>query len=280
MKPQEKAYYYNSFFSKIVEKNYDVPIYRFIPLDRLFQILDNKQLTISQTKLWEDTYENFLTKARFKIGNISTSLIDFLPAFYGQCWTLQKETDALWRIYSNDKKGIRIKTKIHKLLGSSLNEIDSIHFSTRVRVIGQVSYMTKFQINNWIKTENKKFINAETLLKSLFIKRKEFNHEKEVRLIIHKNINREDELKGIEHKYIQLNIEPNEFIEEITFDPRIDDKVFQTYKNVILKMGFKNPINKSELYKYDRLIVQKSQLPTKNIVHLADSPNNKDDSNK
>jgi hypothetical protein len=255
MKSQEKAYYYNSFSSRIVEKNYDVPIYRFIPLDRLFQILDNKQLTISQTKLWEDTYENFLTKARFKIGNVFTSLIDFLPAFYGQCWTLQKETDALWRIYSSDKKGIRIRTKIDKLLNSSLNEIDSTPFSTRIRAIGQVTYMSKYQINNWIKIENKKFINAETLLKSLFIKRKEFSHEKEVRLIIHKNINREDELKGIEHSYIALNIEPNDFIEEITFDPRIDDEIFQTYKNVILKMGYKNPINKSKLYEYKRLIV-------------------------
>lgn len=257
MKRQEKVYYHNSFSTAIKRRDYDVPIYRYIPIDNLLHLLTNHQMLISQTKLWEDTYENFLTKAKFQWGTTPVSYIGFLPAFYGQCWSLLKETDALWRIYSIDKKGVRIKSRINKLLGISLNEVNYKPFSTRIRIIGQVSYLTKAQINKWIEKQNEKLINDKTLMKSLFIKRKEFSHEKEVRLIIHKNIDKEDEEKGIEHTHIRLEIEPNELIEEITFDPRIRKDTFETYKQVIKNMGYTNKITKSKLFEFEPLIIKK-----------------------
>lgn len=257
MKRQEKAYYHNSFSPAIERKNYDVPIYRYIPMDYLLHLLTNHQLLISQTKLWEDTYENFLTTAKFQWGTTPVSYRGFLSGFYGQCWTLLKETDALWRIYSGYKKGVRIKSKINKLLGISLNEVNYKPFSTRIRIIGQVSYLTKNQINKWIEKQNIGLINDKTLRESLFIKRKEFSHEKEVRLIIHKNINEEEEAKGIEHTHIQLKIEPNELIDEITFDPRIKEEDFKTCKQIIKNMGYTKMITKSKLYEFEPLLIKK-----------------------
>jgi Protein of unknown function (DUF2971) len=222
----------------------------------LLHLLSTENLWVSQTKLWDDTYENFLAKAKYYWGITAVSYTEFLPGFYGQCWTLQKETDALWRIYSHDKMGVRIKSRIHKVLGSSLNEINFKHFSTRLRTIGKVRYLNPKEIREWIEDQKSDIINDKTLTESLFIKRKEFIHEKEIRLIIHKNIDREDENRGIEKNHIKLQVQPNELIEEITFDPRLDHDKFITYKKVVERMGFTNRVNKSKLYAFEQPIIK------------------------
>ncbi|MBP6302811.1 DUF2971 domain-containing protein [Candidatus Curtissbacteria bacterium] len=259
MKREEKACYHKSLGISIEKKGYEVPIYRFIPFDHLLHLLRSENLWISQTKLWDDTYENFLAKARYQWGTTPVSYMGFVPGFYGQCWTLTKETDALWRIYSNNKTGVRIKSTIKKVLGASLNEVDFKPFSTRLRTIGKVRYLNPKEIHEWIEEQNSGLINDKTLTESLFIKRKEFIHEKEVRLIIHKNIDQEEESRGIERNHLQLQVQPNELLEEITFDPRLDDERFKTYKEVIESMGFTNQVNRSNLYRFEQPIIKNSQ---------------------
>jgi hypothetical protein len=36
-------------------------------------------------------------------------------SFYGQCWSLTRESDAMWRIYSPNEDGVKVKTTIRKL---------------------------------------------------------------------------------------------------------------------------------------------------------------------
>jgi hypothetical protein len=256
MKQERKAYYHSSLGPSIKNKKYRVPIFRFIPFDYLLHLLRTETLWVGQTKLWDDTYENFLAKANYNFGKMNVSYMGFLPGFYGQCWTLQKETDALWRIYSHDKTGVRIKSRIDKVLGISLYEVNFKPFSTRLRAIGKVRYLKPKEIREWIKDNSFDIINANTLTESLFIKRKEFSHEKEIRLIIHKSIDQEDEDSGIERNHIKLQIRANELIDEITFDPRLDDEKFDTYKKVIESMGFTNKVNKSKLYEFEQPIIK------------------------
>lgn len=262
MKQRDNAYYHKSLIS-FKSSDYDVPIYRYIPFDNILHLLKSKELLVSQTKLWEDTYENFLVKAKHHWGFTPVSFHPFLAGFYGQCWTLLKETDALWRIYSNNKKGVRIKSRINKLLKASINEINISPNSTRIRIIGQVSYLTNNQIETWAQQQNNGFINDKILRESLLIKRKEFSHEKEVRLIIHKNIDKEYEVDGIEFPHIRLKIYPNELIEEITFDPRIRETDYETYSHVIKKMGFSNKVTKSKLYEFKPLNISWPAIKTK-----------------
>lgn len=248
---------YKNFAEPIKKRNYDVPIYRIIPIDYILKIIEKKELTLSQTILWEDVYENFLSKTKFYIRNNMTS-IGYSLSIYGQCWSLKKESDALWRIYSQNKHSVRIKTTINKLYNVSFNEKNYEKFSTHTRNIGQVEYFSKSQIINWIKERKAKniFLNIFDEVDSLFIKRKEFKHESEVRLIIYKVLKEEDIVYQNQKRFIKLNINPNEIIEEITFDPRLDDDTFFTYKNAIKKMGYGNIINKSNLYKFDTIIIK------------------------
>ena len=248
MNDHGNAYYHTSIKDKFVNADKDISIYRFLPLNYVIEMIQDHELTIGQTQNWDDCYENFLAKATFYWGQTPVCFNSFLPCFFGQCWTRTKESDALWRIYSKDKQGVRIKTSINRLLEASINEVDYDPFSTILRVAGKVQYLTEKGIFSWINDLDKMKINSTTLVESLFIKRKEFNHEKEVRLLIQKTIKKEDEYKGTLKKHINLSIDPNIFIDEITFDPRINDKDYQTFSRVLKKIGYKNKINKSNLY--------------------------------
>ena len=143
------------------------------------------------------------------------------------------------------------------MVEASRNEVDPKPFSTRLRIIGKVRYFSSNELYEWIEKQGSGLINTGTLVESLFIKREEFSHEKEVRLIIHKNIDREDECGEIEKNHLQLQVQPNELLEEITFDPRLEDERFKTYIEVIKSMGFTNQVNRSKLYEFEKPIIKK-----------------------
>lgn len=240
----------NHFSKSIVERNYEVPIYRYLTFERLIEIITQNRITIFKTSSWEDPYENFLYKTRIKGPGYYASFEGFLDLTYGQCWTLRKETDAMWRIYSPNKQTMKIKSRISKLAAISRNEENYQEYSTALRVIDPVEYYSKTRILNLIKEHE---LNALTSLKnpikSLFIKREEFRHEQEVRLIIQKNTQiKEDVNKSTDPNFISLIIEPNDFIEEIILDPRLNCNQAKLYSEIFKSLSFHNNIKKSKLY--------------------------------
>ena len=79
MEIKEKIHYHNSLGNVFKNKEYIVPIYKYISFDNLLQLLRSKTLWISQTKLWDDTYENFLAKAKHQWGPTPISYGGFKP---------------------------------------------------------------------------------------------------------------------------------------------------------------------------------------------------------
>lgn len=79
------------------------------------QILTTKKITLVKPHKWDDPFENALLKSEFQIGD---EFGDFAAkdSIYGQCWTQHRETDAMWRIYSQNKDGVRLSTTPRKLL--------------------------------------------------------------------------------------------------------------------------------------------------------------------
>lgn len=233
-------------------KDYNIPIYRIMPFKRIVEMLKNGEVILTQTKLWDDVYENFLLKSSKYFDDIKINLSEHIDTLYGQCWSLNRETDAMWRIYSTDKLGVKIKTTIAKLTNSALHPDNQDKFHTFSIRIGKVKY-------DYLKNIKKKYSNftivdlisffEPMLIESQFIKRKEFNHEREVRIIIRKTIPE----NKIAPKIIKLKIDPNEFIENIIFDPRLDYSDYKIYKEILEKYGFKNNIYKSKLYNFEGL---------------------------
>lgn len=242
-KPQHQLY--------LDPANGDKSLYRVFPLDTLLELLIENKLTLVKTKFWEDPYENYIFKCNWAMQD--GTKIDpkgMIDQIFGQCWTLTEESDAMWRIYSNDTKSVRVKTKVNKLFDVIFD--DHSYDSLTKSFIGKVQYDTKANIQNYISNNNNPHpiisdTSSQIMIDAHLWKRNEFEHEKEVR-ILH-TCNSSSPL--IKSPVVKFDIDPNDLIEEITLDPRINKRFETIYTETIRRMGFTGTINKSKLYKLD-----------------------------
>jgi hypothetical protein len=246
------------FNSTVVPEN-DLPLYRVIPFNRLLGILLKGQLTFTLTKSWEDVYENFLLKSTFHYGMMENQKLEsYQDTLYGLCFTTKRESDAMWRIYSQDKNSVRIRTNLDYII-KMLKEgpIDSPFKRLEIR-IGEVDYPFYYQIREKYESMTESEILDDFnkhLFDSMFLKRNEFNHEKEFRIIIRglkPNIKSYQELP----RFLYYPIDPNQFVEKIAFDPRIEFSTYKVLKETIMKIGYPNKLNRitrTNLYRFEEL---------------------------
>ena len=199
----------------------DTKIYRIFTLDRFKELITSNELVLVNPEMWDDPFENFFLKANAIDGQGNT--VDFSnlrEMWYGQCWTKNEDTDAMWRIYSPDKNGVRISTTVRKLFDAIYNEDDK--FASLKYFIGKVDYGTKDELNDFMNKNS--FWNIaiggqnDGFAKLLCIKREAFKHESEVRILV--NENDEEESKKLNGLY-KIKIDKNILIDDICLDPRL-----------------------------------------------------------
>lgn len=88
-------------FIYIKQPDYSTKIYRIFSTNRLIELFEKKENALVKPELWDDPFENFILKIPEKGSKSKPN-----KRGYGQCWTLNFESDAMWRIYSPDKKGL------------------------------------------------------------------------------------------------------------------------------------------------------------------------------
>ena len=243
-------------YLNIEESEFDNHIYRIISYERFIELFKNSKNTLVKPKLWEDTFENFTLKSKLKYPDGSEIELDTHDRLYGQCWTTSKASDAMWRIYSQDKKGIRIRTTIDKLLSSL--DITNVNTAMTDSCIGKVEYKSEATI---MSQARKAFsqdgrITFGSLFRSLLIKRKAFNHEKEIRLI-----HLDWGYKLPKEDIYSYEISPHDLITQVMIDPRVSyDEFKKIKKDIKRKTGYKGDIKRSLLYRLpDTLIVEVKQ---------------------
>lgn len=232
-------------FLNIKDNELDTPIYRVFSKKRLFEVFQNKQLVLVRPKLWDDPFENYIMNSTGQLNDGRLFKIDFRNNFYGQCWTLKKESDAIWRIYAPGNDGIKVKTTIRKLLTSLY--VKGGEFKDIACFIGKVEYYKKEELKKFL--EDSKKISSMLIDTSgvgqattLLFKRLAFSHEKEVRLIYY------SPEKLIDDKYF-LGIDPLNLFDEITIDPRTNYSDFKSWKGQLKNWGYQKKIIRSLLYK-------------------------------
>ncbi|MBH5328062.1 DUF2971 domain-containing protein [Eikenella sp. S3360] len=225
-------------FLFINEEKLDKPIYRIFPIHRFLEILDTNKLTLLKPKLWDDPFENALLSSTFIISGEKTS-IAARNSVYAQCWTWLRESDAMWRIYSPNKDGIRVSTTPRKLLNSLHGQVGEF---AKVRgFIGQVKYFKKSELIDKLKEINLLKTDGSGIAESLLYKREAFQHEDEIRLIY---FGRD---KLCQYDTFKFDINPIELFDILLFDPRINPYLKKAYKDHIIKKGrFK--FRRSSLY--------------------------------
>lgn len=257
---------------------YYKPIYQILPFKYLKAIFENKVLCFSNiTKRWEDPYELFLYKHNIDVEGtpVDKYIEPFTKHTYGQCWSLLRDTDAMWRIYSPNKKSVRIKTTIGKMIGV-LDQMRGIRGA--VALFGKVNYLNKSQLENWLTEWMAKgsgeLHNAYN--DSLFIKRIEFSHESEMRFIIQDRRkikeNEHDEIVNADG-FFTLKVDPYDFIEEIAFDPRINTTSFKELADEISILSGRIPLCRSDLYDFQQMTFHLKDTPMRVDIIIRENEN-------
>ena len=246
-----------------IEEN--TALYRTLPAKWLKIAIKNKRLRLVNPSKWDDPFENYLMQCNIiGINREPINLSGMRSRFYGQCWSLKDESDAMWRIYSSDHYGVRIKTSAKMLLFSLCNYVAKNEESPELLDLkcwlGKVDYLTEEEFIEFFK--NKDFAKyalsgiklsdeCDTqIIESLLIKRRSFSHEEEVRIIYY---DPDDLVTG---KYFEYVIDPNLLIEEITLDPRLREEEFDLLRKEFRNLGYKNKISQSKLYSFEPIEIR------------------------
>ena len=229
----------------------DKPIYKYIPLKYVLEMYKTKKLYMSKVKFWEDTYENFFLKQNFRVDGHVLNAKNLIEQVYGQSWTLINESDAMWRIYSNNQKLNEVAIKV-KTTPSRLFDAIYVDYACMATTnIGQVQYMYKNELVTWLKNIQ---IQSATdfgryIVPSMFMKRKPFSHESEVRVIVFLD---NDMGNGIFY-----DIDPDIIFDEFVIDPRLEaDATKKIIKKLLKVVADPKKIKQSTLYTFPPHIIK------------------------
>ena len=198
-------------------------LYRITSLEGFMSmILNKKERYVNLIDEWEDTYEGYflqllsdddkfmeiidrlyndITKQAYRATcrNIA-KLLNNRYDCYGLCWSTEKDSDAMWRIYSYDNKAIQIvsnEQRIREMLNKAGKEDKDIAI-----------YKVKYDLVNDEDIIQKMLSPRATVDAAYFHKREAFSHEKETRVIIHESKSyeeRAEELVQLVKHHISMN---------------------------------------------------------------------------
>ena len=233
----------------------DAPIYRIYSQCRFLELLGTRRNALVKPRLWDDPFENFFLRSRvIGPGGENISIESIADDWYGQCWTLNEDTDAMWRIYSHDKDGVKVKTTIRKLFDSFYDEDDP--FADLKFLIGKVQYWREAQIVDFMS--NVSFYNdvgrggqATGFAKLLCVKREAFEHEHEVRLLF-----QDLDPRQRKDNVTLFDFDVNARCDEVVLDPRLTEADVKAFGNEIEAAGCTLPVSQSPLYRVPNFTIQ------------------------
>ena len=208
-------------------------LYRYVPLHRLLEVLSLNKLTFMKTSKWEDPFEGFLFDycvREFPQWHLFSGL---KTSLFCLCLSTDTEKDQIWRAYTPNSDGVRMKLNLSALepfLGP-----DYILGNVCYRVVSTIKKLLREYRDEQAPCEDK-------LLKLFFFKRKAFKSDQEVRMIT-TDASATGDVKSVE-------IDARAVIGEIMFDPRMDGKLYSSYKDLLKSDAYRFPgkIHQSELY--------------------------------
>ena len=218
---------------EIVLKRRSDHLYRIVKFEHAVQIFEKKELYFAHPSSWEDPFE---TRVKHREAN----------QVFGLCWCTRSVSDAMWRIYSPDRVGIRIATSsrlLQKSIGSQLSIMGLQYRSGDVKYYSE-SHLTK-KVNQ-IRNASRMEAGSHHPTDALFMKREAFDHESEFRtLVIDPSLSLDQKKAGI-----TIKVDPHELITNILIDPRAPVEIVDAFTYYFeKKLQFKGRIRRSVLYK-------------------------------
>lgn len=207
----------------------DTRIYRIFPRKRFWQIFREKRNALVTPTSWSDPFENVILKAEVVTSVGERGRFGFHDDVYGQCWTLETASDAMWQIYSRNENAVRVRTTVGRLIDS----LRAVHgqWADSTCFIGRVEYLSETKLKDFGRSVFKNYLGADAIARSLLVKRRAYKHENEVRLIY---IERED-AKHANGVY-SYRLEPRSVIDQVMVDGRVTYQDFLPFKKRVMKL--------------------------------------------
>lgn len=219
-------------------------VYRIFQRDRFFQLFEDKQNALVLPSMWDDPFENVILRAEVRAKTGEKGRFGFHEDVYGQCWTLERASDAMWQIYSRDQDAIRVRTTVGKLI-QSLRVANGSGADTSC-FVGRVKYLKDSELRDFGRSVFGAGLCAEAVARSLIVKRKAYRHESEVRLIYFEPSQAKHH--GGVYKY---NLDPLALIDQAMVDGRVSYETYIPFKEEIKeRTGLKDhQVKRSLLYR-------------------------------
>ena len=203
-------------------------IYRVFPRDYFFALFESRRNALVLPQKWEDPFENVILKSAVVTAAGRAESFTFHENVYGQCWTRETASDAIWQIYSRKKDAIRVRTTVGRLIDS----LCAAHGdgARDACFIGNVEYLRDGELNALGRTIFKRGITPAAIAHSVLLKRRAYKHENEVRLVY-------VERGGVKHPngVFKYAIDPLALIDQAMVDGRVSYSDFLPLKKKIIK---------------------------------------------
>ncbi|WP_287183506.1 DUF2971 domain-containing protein [Mesorhizobium sp.] len=232
----------------------DAPLYRVYSKRRFLELVSTGKNPLVKPRLWDDPFENFFLNSEISDPSGDNISIEGLAEdWHGQCWTLNEDTDAMWRIYSHDKDGIKVRTTIRKLFDSFYDDTET--FASLKFLIGKVQYRKEAEIAAFMGSTSFSDIafggQAIGFARLLCVKREAFEHEREVRLLF-----QDTNPKRSDGKAVLFDFDVNAICDEVMVDPRLDDAQVSALTAEIQAAGCTLPVLQSPLYRVPKFTLR------------------------
>ncbi len=211
-------------------------LYRIMRFEHAVQVLRGN-LYFSHPSQWEDPYET----------NVKH---EYDHAIFAQCWSTASMSDAMWRIYSPNLLGVRLRTT-RDALASAMQAYTSANAGYQRR-LQNVEYLKPNEFRDEMSVYESligsdELFGPATAADMLCVKRAAFSHEAEVRAILYDSNALRSESDS--RKGINVKVDGAELIDSIRLDPRASDELCEAlshyFRNIL---GFKGSVKKSLLY--------------------------------
>jgi hypothetical protein len=226
-------------------------LWRYMDFTKFLSMLEESALFMTRVDKFKDPFEGTITSFDKTNRNIlyDKGMADILPIMdhlndlqrersYVNCWHANEfESAAMWDLYVKSNEGIAIKTTFQALS-------DSISCDVKKLWIGNVEYV---DFNNTPTPRGNHYY-------SIFLKRKSFEHEKEVRVFYGEHPNDYYANKPIpdEPKYkfgFNLSVDLHTLIKEIYVSPNAATWLYELILKVTKRYRIEANVIQSDLYK-------------------------------
>lgn len=249
----------------------DVHLWRYMDFSKFVYMLDTNRLYFPRLDQFDDPYEGTLSKAEFESieqraqqreeqgdlpGDFIGRYFDILmlkhreirKCMYANCWYLSDvESEAMWKLYSNQDSGIAIKTSYAKL-ASAIPNFESIRQNNPLDgngkllecYIGVVSYVD----------HHADAIFNDNVLQTVMQKRKSLKHEREVRIVItarQPGLTYDWKPEDVYPTGLTVPVTVNDLIETAVVSPTAPEWFFRAVVGVVQRYGGCLSVRRSEL---------------------------------